>query len=347
MRPVIVGFCVASLLSLNACNKDSSSGNNEAEVKTSEKYTAKVPPAPTAVAESVAQELKRCSPPADAKDMAARDKCSEALRNSAVFKACTGETILWGGRANDAKTYNPESHNLTELSTYIFNAMYLSLFTFPGEHTITENEGFVVLHAACDFRGEMETGAYPYPFWHKPAKWTDYNVCKNIDFVFEHGKLIAAYRSVEKKGDPKDIKMASHDFDGKWTWTTPDGKPMPAVSLYDYVLSAKNPHRDDLDKAYRELALESRKHRCMECHAPDNPTKMSKLTLLNYPNQALGARHDLFSEVDNNSMPPKTSDHAAGIANADDRKKLLDLAKRFAEVGDKALEFEDKNAKAR
>lgn len=292
---------------------------------------------PTALAEALAAELKQCSPVVDPKDMQARDKSSLALRNSALFRDCMNESVLWGVRPTDGQGYNPDLCNLTKFDSYVYRAMYLSLFMFSGEHTVTQSDGYVVLHAACDFRGKMDPGSYPYPFWHKPAKWTDYQICKNIDFVFEQNRIIAVYRSVEKKTD---VALVAREFDGNWTWTSPDGKRMPYVSLFNYILSSKNPHRNSLEQAYRAFALESRKHQCMECHSPDNKAKVIKLILLNYPNQALGARHDLLSEIESNTMPPKTDDHPAGISDPADRQRLLDLARRFAETGDQALAFE-------
>ena len=112
------------------------------------------------------------------------------------------------------------------------------------------------------------------------------------------------------------------------------------MTLFTHLFSEKNPHVPELDKAYRALAGELRGQNCMSCHVPNNPYKMDKLSLLNYPNQSLGSRHQLVNELNNNTMPPKTKEKPMGIPEAAERTRLLRLAKVFAELGDQAFEYE-------
>jgi hypothetical protein len=72
---------------------------------------------------------------------------------------------------------------------------------------------------------------------------------------------------------------------------------------------------------------------------------MYPLAILNYPNQALSARHSVVSVIENNTMPPPSVDakqvaHPAGIVEEAEKEKLLKLAKAFAQAGDLALAFE-------
>jgi hypothetical protein len=298
------------------------------------------PAAQHPVQDAFARELARCSPPAKPDDAAARDKAAELLRDSAILKDAAREMILWGGRPAGG-SYRPDTYHLTEFNWMIFSSLYVSLFTFPGEYKVVEKDGFTILSMACSFRGELDVGAYPYPFWHKPGKWSAYEASKTVDFVFENDKVVAAFRVNEPDSKPKrELK-----WDGNWLWRDAKGRDMPNAALYDYLLSKENPNKKELESAYREFATEARKHNCMACHAPDNSSNMSKLSLLNYPNQALSYRHQIIAELDENSMPPKTKDQPKGIPDAEQRIRLLMLAKTFSEIGDKAIKFEEDRIK--
>ena len=70
------------------------------------------------------------------------------------------------------------------------------------------------------------------------------------------------------------------------------------------------------------------------CHAADNISQMDQLVLLNYPNQALGSRHDLLRVLQENSMPPGEP------LDSQQLQALTSLAQRFAQLGDQALDYE-------
>jgi mono/diheme cytochrome c family protein len=110
---------------------------------------------------------------------------------------------------------------------------------------------------------------------------------------------------------------------------------MPYVALYRWLFSPSNPHVARLDAAYRTFEAEARSQNCVLCHSPANPVRVNPLWLINYPNQALTVRHEIVRLLQQKSMPPP-----GGIANSAQRKKLIARAKQFAELGDKALEYE-------
>jgi len=335
--PILGTICsvllILSLFAVISCSKES---RVETMPVKEPKEEVAVKAEAHAVPMAFAKELVRCAPSSKSDDTLARDKAAVLLRDSLLLKNSASEMILWGGRPADG-SYKPDDYTLTEFSWFVWSNMYLSLFSFSGEHKIIEKDGLAILSAQCEFRGELEPGAYPYPFWHAPKKWASYDIAKAIDFVFKDDKLIAIFRT----NVPDAKARKEHKWDGQWSWTDAKGE-QPHNALYDYMLAKENPHRVELDKAYREFALEARKHNCMSCHAPDNPSKMSKLSLLNYPNQALTFRHEVVSELDSNAMPPKTKEKAtSGIDDPEQRKALLKLAKTFSDVGDKAMKFED------
>lgn len=284
-----------------------------------------------------AQELARLSPPAARNDAVARDAAAKGMRQSALLEQFSPGLLQWGQYKGGS--YDPAKNHVTEFNGLVWRTMYLSLFTFTGEHTIKTADNYTVLSMAVNFRNDLGDGAYPYPFWHKTGKWDAYQKATHLDFVFEKEALVAVYR-----GKDKDESRPSHTrvFDGNWEWHDNKGQQQPFSVLYDYLLSNENPHKKDLDAAYRAFALEARKTSCMECHNPGNASNMDRLSILNLPAQALSHRQQIIDELKENSMPPKDSkkNHPAGITDAAQREKLMTLAKTFADTGDKALEFE-------
>jgi hypothetical protein len=291
--------------------------------------------------EKVAKELAKLSPIVDPADAAARDKAAEALKLAPVLSGVMGPVFTWGQHKGGG--YAADAHIVTELDSMVWRGLYLSLYMFSGEHAVLERDGLTVLRMKGEFRSKLDAGQYPYPFWHKPAKWTDYQRAVYVDLVFDKGRLTMGYRSFDKK----DIAEVKREFDGKWEWIDKDGHAMPKVALYNYLLSPKNPHAEKLEQAFRAFATEARSHSCMDCHSPDNKKNMSKLSILNYPSQALNSRHYLVSLIEKGEMPPKTKVTPAGIPNPVEKKKFLDLAREFAETADKALEFEAVQAKTK
>jgi hypothetical protein len=64
--------------------------------------------------------------------------------------------------------------------------------------------------------------------------------------------------------------------------------------------------------------------------------------LLDFPNQALVARHSLVEALRGNAMPPADSAHArvSGLSDDAARRELLVLATEFELEADAALAFE-------
>ena len=88
-----------------------------------------------------------------------------------------------------------------------------------------------------------------------------------------------------------------------------------------------------------------RQSNCQACHAPDNQGNSAQLEFFVYPNQALVGRHDIITQLMKNQMPPKdnTLNLAAGISNPAEREGLINVARAFETIGDKALAWEGDN----
>jgi hypothetical protein len=283
------------------------------------------------LATGFAQELIAACPLADPRDAAARDQSATLLARSPLLRDAFQDPMLWGTQ-RAAHLYAPQESSLTRFNPFVWRKMYLSLFMFTGDFRVERVEPYTVLRLPCRFRNELDPGVYPYPFWHSPKKWESWERCLELLFIFENGKVIAAYRSAEQ--DPTRSHVA-RVWDGKWRWKSRDGAEQPRVALYRWLFSPKNPHVKALDAAYRELEAGMRTQNCTLCHSPNNAVEMNPLRLLNYPNQALTERHRLVEQVEQNLMPPEN-----GIASAAARRRLIALAKRFAQTGDRALAYE-------
>jgi hypothetical protein len=321
------------------------------------------PPSPTLAASSaktpgaslqdrLARELLSASPPADPADAKARDAAGERLARLDDLVGSAGERLLWGG-FDPSLGYDPKAQRLTAFNPLVWAKVYLSTFMFAGPYQVRREGRFTLLEIGAAFRAGLDSGDYPYPFWHSAQKWQAYLDTRSLILVFEGDRLIATYRRsagptapLPRGAAPEAARPAAsaapRAWDGRFRWTAPDGGERPRVALFTYLLSADNPALGRLDHAYRTLEESFRRHHCVSCHAPDNQARANPLLLLDYPNQALAARHSLITVLRGNQMPPAdpVAGHEAGLADAGVRQELLVLAEQFEREADAALAFE-------
>jgi hypothetical protein len=284
------------------------------------------------LAKNIAEGLIAASPVADPADAKARERSAEKLSQFSLLRDSARDLIYWGDHTPD-HTYRPEDNNLTAFNSFVWRKMYLPLFMFTGDYQIERTAtGLTLLSLDCRFRYALDAGAYPYPFWHSQKKWVSYELSTKLILVFEKGRIIAAYRSETQ--DPTRPRVA-RQWDGRFRWADGDGREMPYVALFNYLFSPANPYVGDLDAAYRTLEAEARQYNCTFCHSPSNPVQMNPLRLLNLPNQALSVRHHIVTQLEEHKMPPEG--HNLDPAQ---RQKLIDLARSFATLGDRALNYE-------
>ena len=305
-------------------------------------------PAAGAVSREVrlARGLALASPPAAPADAKARDAAGEALSHFGDLLDAAGDRVLWGGFQPE-NGYDPKGQALTELSPFVWAKLYLSTFTFTGAYELHEEGPRTILEVAARFRDGLDAGDYPYPFWHSARKWRSYVGTRALILVFERDRLVAAYRRSSAPGREsaavREEELATaRRWDGRWRWTDARGAEQPRVALFSYLLSTDNPSVASLDRAYRSLEEAFRRHHCDGCHAPDNAAGQSPLFLLDFPNQALAARHALVETLRRDTMPPADprAGGRAGLPDEAERRQLLALAEQFEREADRALAFE-------
>jgi hypothetical protein len=266
---------------------------------------------------------------------AARQRCADGLTALAVLRDASRDPVLWGARRPGAGN-DIHASRTTQMNARVLRRMYLSTFVFEGEYRVEPTALGLVLHVPCHFRLALDPGDYPYPFWHSADKWRSYESSRELLFFIERGEVRAVLRSDERDEARPHVE---HAWDGHWRWQSERGAE-PRDALYASLFSPANPHAVELDAAYRAFEQAQRAHACVSCHDPSNRAQQNPLELFSYPNQALTGRHDIVRELALNAMPPATAGAPAGIADQAERQRLLGLARRFAELGDRALAFE-------
>ena len=292
-------------------------------------------------AASLASALHAACPPAAPDDGAARERCADQLGDLPVLRSHMTSTFRWGGQTEGAG-YDPTRSNTTRFNPFVWRRMYLSTFMFDGQHRVEEDGPRSVVHVNIAFRGQLDPGDYPYPFWHAEKKWRSYEAARELLFILEEGKVVGVLRSAEQEAERPHV---ARTWDQSWSWTSPRGAE-PQNALYANLLSANNPHRSALEEAYRAFSEAQRQSECTSCHSPNNTNAQNPLELFNYPNQALTGRHAIVAELEQNTMPPANTDAGTGVGIGDTpyRQQLLTLARAFAEAGDRALVFEGEPA---
>ncbi len=289
------------------------------------------------IPEKIAAAIAEACPLAHPTDAKARDACGEKLAQSEILKTRMREPFLWGGQ-KAAGDYDLEHFASNRFNPLVYRKMYLSLFMFDKNYRVERIGDQAILHMPAHFRGQLDAGEYPYPFWHSEKKWDAYNYATEVILVYQEGKLKGAVRSaVADKSRPKVAKTWDH----KWHWFSPGAnheadQAEPRVTLYSSLFTPTNPHVKELDSAYRKLALGFNQFKCFECHTPTNQAKMNMLEFFNFPNQALAGRNRIITVLEENSMPP-----IDGIENPRDRQTMIELARDFKRIADEALGFEN------
>ncbi|BAY22922.1 hypothetical protein NIES2100_26860 [Calothrix sp. NIES-2100] len=278
-----------------------------------------------------AEIITACPVVNEPKNLAAFNSCADNLSQLKTLRDTMNAPFLWGAQSQ-VGNYNIKDTQTTQFDPLVWRHTYLSTFMFKGEPLVEQVNNLTVIHLPTQFRNQLDIGDFPYPFWHSSKKWDSYQQTTELLFFLEQKKLKGALRSAVV--DPKRPKV-DHAWDGKWVWTDASGKQQPYVTLYTRLFSSSNPHIAKVDAAYRAFEDKLRSHSCLACHSPDNTSKQNPLLILNYPNQALTLRHETVRQIQEKRMPPPN-----GIANEQERQKLIELAQTFAEAGDQALAYE-------
>lgn len=255
------------------------------------------------MAADIAGKLSATCPQTAYNDTASFASCQAAYRRNSPLPF--GPAVGWGGEQPQLRIAKKQ---LTQLQSWVFQFLYMPLFTFTGRWSVgrdlRENVNYIVVEAY--FRNALPPGDYPYPFWHSADKWNAYETANQLKFWLDgNGKVFLVTRSAD--GTEAHRGAYAHvtppAFDGKWQWVDANGKLEPQASLFSNRYSANNPYLPPLDKAYRDFALNIRDGTCLSCHTPVNKAEVNRLVLMQTPVHASGAIDDVLKQVRNGDMP--------------------------------------------
>ncbi len=295
-------------------------------------------------ASAVAQRLASVCPLAAPNDKAAFDRCRNALFGDPVVTAAMDDRIVWGG-IQYPKAF--KDWELTVFSTDMFRGLYLSLFGFTGRHTGKINqEGFYQVDFQARFRNGLAAGEYAYPFWHADPKWRGYELTTSFTVYFDVDteKMAFAFRARELELAGPAQAPVTLPWDGKWMWVDINGQTQPVITLFEDMLSTGNPLIPALNVSYRELAEQMRQSTCMNCHVPNNPKHMNRLSLLQTPNHAFGEADRIVETMVKQRMPRDDANLPVAMEPAA-MERFLVLARKFEGDVRAAREWEARNGK--
>lgn len=258
---------------------------------------------------AIVSELARHCPVAQVADQKAFDTCRQALFADSLFRRSLAAFVLWGRAPQGNISANLADYRSTQFGPDVFAGVYAPMWMFTGkfdlQYIASEKKYRAIVEAG--FRNELNTGDYPYPFWHDAKKWTDYENANAIIFWLTPDTLQLSQLTFIQRQDKPAVAPSTRrhmpTFDGKWMWVDDKGREQPAPTLFAGLYSSANPHLQQLDISYRKLALNSRDANCMACHVPNNPDKMKKLVLLQTPIHAAAEIDRLVKSIKEDRMP--------------------------------------------
>jgi len=302
------------------------------------------------LAAGIASELARICPAAQPGDQAAFDRCRQGLFRDSRLKSALSPVVMWGRVHKDPNASLKQSQ-MTQFAPDVLTGMYIPLFMFNGKHTVEydEREKFFLVKLEVAFRNRLAPGEFPYPFWHSSDKWNTYQGANTVLLRFDPKTAKVKVAQFTDRGATAPIVRSDPidpgKFDGLWMWTDAQGITQPQVTLFDGLFRRDNPYLQNLDSAYRTLALKMRDGQCDTCHVPNNPNEMKRLVLLQTPAHAAGEIKRLMKSVRQDRMPLDDT----GIEQPLDPKlknALLQSGEAFDKLVDAAKDWEHNQAQS-
>ncbi len=296
----------------------------------------------------LALDLAAVCPIADPGDQKAFDTCRQALFHGSLLRRSLSTILLWG-RPHPKPAEKLKDTTLTQFAPEVWTGLYAPLFMFDGSWSLVYDEGERLYRAQLGvlFRNALEPGQYPYPFWHSAKKWNDYQSANTLILWIapQSGTIVVGQFTNDGQNHPglKSKPVARPPFDGQWMWTDAEGVVQPAPALFQGLFSNNNPYLKELEPRYQDLANAMRMGHCNDCHVPENPSRTSRLVLLQTPAHAASEIKRLMKAVRDNDMPVDDTLLYREI-DPDTRAALLDYGGAFEDLVDAARAWEEERA---
>lgn len=295
-------------------------------------------PLPERLGEAIAQ----AAPLSEIASTDSHAQAAQRLGSLRILLDTADENVLWG-HFDPELGYDPAENIVTFLTPLVWAKAYLSCFAFPGTFEVRREGDFDIIELSASLRTNLPAGQYPYPLWFSEKEWNAYAQTQSLILVLSHNLLVAAYYRADNAASASPVPPP-RPWDKLWRWQDPKQGEQPGVSQFSAIFSPDNPHTTALETSFRQLDAALFSHRCVSCHAPDNRSNQSALSLLSHPAQALAMRHSLLSVLMDNSMPPEDVARGipSGINDEAQRQRYIKLAEEFEALAQRALDFETK-----
>ncbi|MFO0671658.1 MAG: hypothetical protein U0235_18845 [Polyangiaceae bacterium] len=284
----------------------------------------------------VVDELAQACPVKSPDDRDAFSACETGLFGPSKVRAALGRIVLWGRAPSGDLKANRRDYRATQLAPDVVVGAYLPMWMVAGDFTLELdpiNQTWRALVPAS-FRNALPEGSYPYPFWHDPKKWSDYEDANTLVLWLNASTTKIDQVTFAKRDGARPLvardKRHMPTFDGKWMWIDARGVTQPAPTLFVGLFKPENPHLKRLDERYRAFALTMQDADCSGCHVPSNPDHMRRLVLLQTPLHAAAEVDRVIRAVKKDRMPLDDT----GIEKPlppETKTQLLAAAEAFAE----------------
>lgn len=299
-----------------------------------------------AAAQALVAALSSSCPTGDPASQAAFDQCRRSLYQNEAWRRYLPDFVLWGRQRNSQTLLKDTT--LTQFGPDVFTSLYLPLFMFTGQYQVLwiEPESRYQIRAQTAFRGHLQPGQFPYPFWHEADKWSMYQRANEMIMWWDSDKQKLwglQFTAAPVAPSAQASTPSTPAFDGRWMWTDESGKTQPMVTLFDGMFNAANPYLKPLDQAYQQLALRLREGQCNECHVPNNPNKMKRLVLLQTPAHAASEIQRLIHSIEKDRMPMDEAGIEQPLPQAQ-KEALLRDSKAFSRLYEAAKKWDTSGA---
>ena len=117
------------------------------------------------LAKALGEALATACPVTDPASPAARESCAKELAELELLRTPVATPLRWGGQRS-AGDFDLARSSTTLFDPYVFRRLYLSTYMFTGDYRVDQDVPRTILKASVIFRGNLDPGDYPYPFWH-------------------------------------------------------------------------------------------------------------------------------------------------------------------------------------
>jgi hypothetical protein len=145
------------------------------------------------LAEQIAKVFASSCPISDPGDDKARQQCATKLAKNQLLRDSMPNEVKWGGQ-KELGHFKLSESKTTTFNPLVLRRLYLSTYMYTGKPKIEQVDKLTVIHLPVQFRNQLDSGSFPYPFWHSEKKWDSYQKTTEVLLMMESGKIQGGLR---------------------------------------------------------------------------------------------------------------------------------------------------------